>query len=101
MNGRDDERQTMKENCKDVAASYSRSADVPVRSNCRIPPESLSLIGAPTPSTLLRTGMPGLRWAVLALAVTIAAGQSQIFTSIKTFGILTNVFGLNPPLPLV
>ena len=91
----------MKENCKDVALSYSRSADVPICSNCPTPPDSLSLIGAPTPLRLLRTGTPWLRWAVLALAVTIAAGQAQIFTTIKSFGILTNVIGLNPLSTLV
>src|SRR5262249_52353209 len=34
--------------------------------------------------------------AVLALALTIAAGQAQTFTTIKSFGILSKGSGLNP-----
>src|SRR5438874_2049848 len=38
---------------------------------------------------------------ILGLALTMAAGQAQIFTTIKSFGILTNVTGLNPLSTLV
>src|SRR6266487_4355947 len=62
-----------------------------------------SNIRACIPRGLARSGGRLLAcWAiVLGLALTMAASQAQIFTTIKSFGILTNVTGLNPLSTLV
>jgi len=39
--------------------------------------------------------------AVVGLAMTMAAGQAQTFTTVKSFGILTNISGFNPQSTLV
>src|SRR5215831_9763237 len=41
------------------------------------------------------------RLTILALALTMATSHAQIFTSIKSFGIFTNISGFNPQSTLV
>src|SRR2546430_1328466 len=94
MNGCDDERRTMKQTQED--ADYDQKALSGVNRALN-PFEIENASNAHLGRGHLRTWL----LAILGFTLVITTGQAQVFTTIKSFGILTNVTGFNPLSTLV